>query len=96
MAGAVGFGSISYYLGQIEESPSEDGGADSHELVNWSNTHQCKPKVFHEPETPEEVEAIVSKAQAAGKAPQRVLGRVQARQALTLQHHDPTQLMPGL
>ena len=35
-------------------------------LVNWSNTHECRPKRFAQPETVEELEAIVADAHAKG------------------------------
>lgn len=35
-------------------------------LVNWSNTHECHPKRFYEPETVEELENIVAEAHEKG------------------------------
>jgi hypothetical protein len=45
------------------------GGAEEEEgthLVNWSSTHECRPKRFAQPETVEELEAIVADAHAKG------------------------------
>eukprot|EP00891_Asterochloris_glomerata_P008354 jgi/Astpho2/8354/Aster-x1517 len=39
-----------------------------HYLVNWSGTHEAKPKRYYQPETEEEVEAIVKSAHEKGKA----------------------------
>ena len=50
-------------------STAAEGLLDADEgnhLVNWSNTHECRPKRFHQPETPEELEAIVADAHAKG------------------------------
>ena len=38
-------------------------------LVNWSNTHECHPKRYYEPESVEELERIVAEAHAKGVAP---------------------------
>jgi len=43
------------------------------ELVNWSGTHHCRPKRFFQPETHEQVEAIVKEA-AETKTKIRVIG----------------------
>ena len=37
-------------------------------LVNWSNTHECHPKRYYEPETVEELEHIVAEAHEKGLA----------------------------
>ncbi len=42
------------------------GGKDEHHLFNWSNTHECRPKRFFQPETQEELEAIVKEAHNKG------------------------------
>ena len=42
------------------------GGKEEHHLVNWSNTHECRPKRFYQPETQEELEAIVKEAHNKG------------------------------
>uniref|UniRef100_M4B942 FAD-binding PCMH-type domain-containing protein n=2 Tax=Hyaloperonospora arabidopsidis (strain Emoy2) TaxID=559515 RepID=M4B942_HYAAE len=34
---------------------------DEHEFVNWSATHNCRPKQFHVPETVEEVEELLKR-----------------------------------
>ena len=67
VAGAITAGCINYFREQTEAGTDGDSTDDSHELVNWSNTHQCKPKVFHEPETTEQIKAVVAKAHAAGR-----------------------------
>ncbi len=36
-------------------------------LVNWSNTHECHPKRYYEPESVEELERIVAEAHEKGK-----------------------------
>jgi len=41
--------------------------ADEHHLYNWSNTHECRPKRFYQPETQEELENIVAEAHEKGK-----------------------------
>lgn len=41
--------------------------ADEHHLYNWSNTHECRPKRFYQPETQEELEKIVAEAHEKGK-----------------------------
>ncbi|EIE19735.1 L-galactono-1,4-lactone dehydrogenase-like protein [Coccomyxa subellipsoidea C-169] len=43
------------------------GDKDEHHLVNWSNTHECRPKRFYQPETQEELEAIVREAHEKGE-----------------------------
>ena len=35
-------------------------------LVNWSNTHECHPKRYYEPESVEELERIVAEAHENG------------------------------
>lgn len=40
---------------------------EEHHLVNWSNTHECHPKRFYQPETQEELEKIVAEAHENGK-----------------------------
>lgn len=45
------------------------GDKDEHHLVNWSNTHECRPKRFYQPETQEELEAIVREAHEKGLMP---------------------------
>lgn len=42
------------------------GGKEEHHLFNWSNTHECRPKRFFQPETQEELEAIVKEAHNKG------------------------------
>lgn len=42
------------------------GDKDEHHLFNWSNTHECRPKRFYQPETQEELEAIVKEAHDKG------------------------------
>lgn len=41
---------------------------EEHHLVNWSNTHDCHPKRFYEPETQEELERIVAEAHEKGES----------------------------
>ncbi|KAK9918259.1 hypothetical protein WJX75_002661 [Coccomyxa subellipsoidea] len=43
------------------------GDKDEHHLFNWSNTHECRPKRFYQPETQEELEAIVKEAHDKGE-----------------------------
>ena len=42
--------------------------AHHNHLVNWSNTHECHPKRYYEPESVEELERIVADAHAKGVA----------------------------
>lgn len=45
--------------------PAEDY-ENEHHIVNWSETHECRPKRFYQPETHEELEALVAEAHAKG------------------------------
>ena len=51
--------------GAAEALGANDGEEGTH-LVNWSNTHECRPKRFVQPETVGELEAIVADAHAKG------------------------------
>jgi L-galactono-1,4-lactone dehydrogenase len=42
------------------------GRKGEHHLVNWSNTHECWPRRFYEPESQEELERIVAEAHEKG------------------------------
>ena len=39
---------------------------EGNHLVNWSNTHECRPKRFHQPESQAELEAVVAEAHEKG------------------------------
>lgn len=39
---------------------------EEHLLVNWSGTHECRPRMLAQPESLEELEALVADAHAAG------------------------------
>lgn len=41
--------------------------APHNHLVNWSNTHECHPKRYYEPESVEELERIVAEAHEKGE-----------------------------
>ena len=73
IAGALGAGAISWEMVHHHSNFKDEGAAegtdDSNVLVNWSSTHECRPKEFHQPETTQEVEALVSKAHDAGVIP---------------------------
>lgn len=52
---------------------SDAAGADDEEehlLVNWSGTHECRPRVLAQPESLKELEALVADAHAAGAQPE--------------------------
>ncbi len=48
-----------------DHEPVDDYENANH-LVNWSETHECRPKRFYQPETHEELEVLVSEAHAKG------------------------------
>ena len=48
-----------------EAASSED--AEEHHFVNWSNTHEAFPKHLYEPQTEDELQAIVANAHRRGK-----------------------------
>lgn len=50
----------------VAEAVGANDGEEGTHLVNWSNTHECRPKRFAQPETVEELEAIVADAHAKG------------------------------
>lgn len=69
MAGSFAAGIFGvYFLREDElpvsgtESPVEPAGGapEEHVVVNWSGTHECHPKMLHQPETIAELEAIVA------------------------------------
>ena len=45
---------------------AEEAKEELQQLVNWSGTHQLRPKRFYQPETTEEVEQIVQKSHEQG------------------------------
>ena len=68
-AGALYYG----FSGGFAASASYPAPSTNEELVNWSGTHHCQPKRFYQPETHEQVEAIV-KAAAESKTKLRCIG----------------------
>ena len=73
-AGAVGLGASAAILWR-KVLPRAAGGSEAvdegedHLLVNWSGTHECRPRVLAQPESLEELERLVAKAHAEGGAP---------------------------
>lgn len=75
-AGAVALGAgaavlLKPKLVQKLDAADAAGGDDEEEhlLVNWSGTHECRPRVLAQPENLEELEALVAGAHAAGAKP---------------------------
>ena len=71
LTGAALAGVATVYLsGQGKDNVVTDAAAATSEqiqqLVNWSGTHQIRPKRFFQPEPIEEVEDIVRDAHAKG------------------------------
>ena len=54
-------------LGPADAAGDKDED-EEHLLVNWSGTHECRPRVLAQPESLEELEALVADAHAAGTA----------------------------
>ncbi|KAG2533095.1 hypothetical protein JM18_000162 [Phytophthora kernoviae] len=57
VAAAVAAAGLATTLADI--SHAEKKTEDHHEFVNWSATHECRPKNFHVPETVDEVEKLL-------------------------------------
>ena len=76
VAGATGAGAFAaaWITREISEAPSDGDKsfprqADSEDdtvLINWSSTHECRPKRFYQPETLHEVEQLVASAHRSG------------------------------
>ena len=70
-AGAVGLGASAAILWR-KVVPRAAGGSEAadegedHLLVNWSGTHECRPRVLAQPESLEELERLVAEAHAEG------------------------------
>ncbi len=73
-AGAVGLGASAAILWR-KVVPRAAGGSEAadeeedHLLVNWSGTHECRPRVLAQPESLEELERLVAEAHAEGGPP---------------------------
>ncbi|KAK9866276.1 hypothetical protein WJX84_000737 [Apatococcus fuscideae] len=52
---------------QQQHEPHPDEFENENHLVNWSETHECRPKRFYQPETHEELETLVAEAHAKGE-----------------------------
>jgi hypothetical protein len=71
-AGAVGLGASAAILLQRGRAPvapaagEEDADGDDQLLVNWSGTHECRPCALAQPESLEELEAVVAHAHEQG------------------------------
>lgn len=71
---AIGAGAMYYATTSgLGSSASYPPPSANEELVNWSGTHHCQPKRFYQPETHEQVEAIVKEA-AETKTKLRCIG----------------------
>jgi hypothetical protein len=75
----VGLGASAAILLQRGRAPAapaagaEDAdGDDDQLLVNWSGTHECRPRALAQPESLEELEAVVARAHEQGALPVRV------------------------
>eukprot|EP00238_Polyblepharides_amylifera_P002554 CAMPEP_0196572266 /NCGR_PEP_ID=MMETSP1081-20130531/2344_1 /TAXON_ID=36882 /ORGANISM="Pyramimonas amylifera, Strain CCMP720" /LENGTH=515 /DNA_ID=CAMNT_0041889525 /DNA_START=412 /DNA_END=1959 /DNA_ORIENTATION=+ len=51
---------------QAEEA-SEGPGTTAEQIVNWSGTHTCHPKKYHQPESLEELERLLAEAHKTGQ-----------------------------
>ena len=65
--------SVSTSFGRKEPEPlaqpqeQVDDYENANHIMNWSETHECRPKRFYQPETHEELETLVSEAHVRGK-----------------------------
>ncbi|KAK3254751.1 hypothetical protein CYMTET_36046 [Cymbomonas tetramitiformis] len=50
-----------------DSRPSAEDAQSDEVIVNWSNTHECRPKNFYQPESLQELEKIVATAHESGE-----------------------------
>ena len=66
-AAAVYFsGKSTQEVANVAVDAAKEAKEELQQLVNWSGTHNVRPKRFYQPETTEEVEAIVQKSHDQG------------------------------
>jgi len=73
----VGLGASAAILLQRGRAPAApaagaddaDDGDDDQLLVNWSGTHECRPRALAQPESLAELEAVVARAHEQGALP---------------------------
>ncbi len=78
LAGAAVAGAATVYLSgkstkEVATAVVDTAKEELQQLVNWSGTHNVRPKRFFQPETIEEVEQIVRKAHEQGIWPEYLM-----------------------
>lgn len=68
-AGALATGVVAALLWR-DSSPAEPpGGEEGAHIVNWSGTHEVRPRRLYQPETIKELQDIVTQHHETGECP---------------------------
>jgi len=62
---ASGVAAIGTANSVLADAPNDE--EEESTIVNWSNTHECKPAAFHQPDSLEELERLVAAAHRDGR-----------------------------
>ncbi|UPR00577.1 galactonolactone dehydrogenase [Chloropicon primus] len=86
-----GFAGYGFYDRFRSKEDGEGVGGDGEGIVNWSGTHACTPVKLHEPETLEELEALVKKCHEQGRK-LRPVGNALSPNGIALSDHEMVSL----